>query len=744
MVRSALLAGLWLAAVAGSAAGQEIKTTPTAGRVARPARITTPPVIDGHPDEAVWQQAEALTDFVQRDPNPGAAATERTLVRFLTDGEALYIGAWLYDREASQIVRGERVRDVELTNSDYFAIILDTYHDRQNGFVFGTTPAGVEYDGQVVREGDGGGVTQQGQTRAQSGAAGGFNLNWDASWKVATSVDSLGWYVEMRIPFSTLRYGSGKQQTWGLNVVRSIRRRHEEAFWSFIPLQFNLYRISRGGQLADIEVPSQRSATLTPYVLTSATRNFLTASKATYPTEFGIDGKLGLTPSLTLDATYNTDFAQVEVDEQRTNLTRFPLFFPEKRPFFLENAGIFAAGTPQAVDLFFSRRIGIDSLGNPVPILGGGRLTGKAGPFTVGALQLFTESVGGVQPANSYTVGRVTRSWGRSRIGVIGVQRMATSDADDHNRTFGIDGRVALSEPVTFDWWGAKTETPGRNGRDGAFSLRLGHQTRVWNNALRFMQVGDAFNPEVGFLSRSNFRYYEGSLFRTIPLTNKWIRYWMPHFSYRGYYGFDGKLQSDQYHIDFGEAEFNNGGRIGPELNVYGEGLTAPFDIAIAGSDTVRLPVGGYRYTSLGFDLTTNPSAPVVVVGRLDVGGFYNGTRYGGSTTITVHRGSSLTTALVVEYNNVHLKEGNFVRALAGLRFGYFFTSRIFLQSLFQYNNQAQAFSANVRFGWLNTGNTGLFVVLNDAEEANGLFAWQRPTTRSFVVKFSRQFGTGR
>ena len=739
MLRLPVMTGLLLAASVGSAIGQEIRTTPTAGRTARAARITTPPVIDGHPDEAVWQQAEPLTEFIQRDPSEGAAATERTMIRFLTDGEALYVGAWLYDREASQIVRGERLRDVELTNSDYFAIILDTYHDRQNGFVFGTTPAGVEYDGQVVREGDGGGVTQQGQTRAQSGSAGGFNLNWDASWKVATSVDSLGWYAEFRIPFSTLRYGSARTQTWGLNVVRSIRRRHEEAFWSFIPRQFNLYRVSRAGQLADLQVPTQRIATLTPYLLTSAVRSFLSGSKASYPTEVGIDGKLGLTPSLTLDATYNTDFAQVEVDEQRTNLTRFPLFFPEKRPFFLENAGIFAAGTPQAVDLFFSRRIGIDSLGHPVPIVGGGRLTGKAAGFTVGALQLFTENVAGGQPANSYTVGRVTREWGRSRVGAIAVQRIATSNSDDHNRTFGLDGRFAVSDPITVDWWAAKTETPGRTGRDGAFSVRLGHQTRVWNNSLRFVQVGGDFNPEVGFLSRSNYRFYEGSLFRTIPLKSQWLRYWQPHFTYRGYFGFDGKMQSEQYHVDLGEAEMNNGGRIGPELNFYGEGLTKPFQIA----NGVTLPADVYRYASLGFDFASNPSAPVSLTARLDMGGLYNGTRYGGNATLTVRRGSSLTTSLLVDYNDVHLDQGNFIRSLVGLRVGYFFTPRVFLQSLVQYNNQAQAFSANLRFGWLNTASTGLFVVLNDAEDATGLFAWQRPITRSFVVKFTRQFGTG-
>ncbi|MFL5388082.1 MAG: DUF5916 domain-containing protein, partial [Myxococcales bacterium] len=330
--------------------------------VAKAHVITQAPLINGRLDDAAWQGAEPFAGFVQRELQEGAPITERTEVRILTDGEALYIGAWLYDREPSRIVPGEKVRDVELGNSDYFAIILDTYLDRQNGFVFATTPAAVEYDGQVVKEGEGGGITQTGQTRAQSGSMGGFNLNWDGSWTVATSMDSLGWYAEFRIPFSTLRYGGGATQKWGLNFARSIRRKNEEAFWSFIPRQFNLYRLSRAGTIEGIQVPVRRVATVTPYVLGGMQRAYsLNAAgrvgvDATRPGEVGADLKFGLTPSLTLDLTYNTDFAQVEVDEQRTNLTRFPLFFPEKRPFFLENAGTFSAGTPQAVELFFTRR----------------------------------------------------------------------------------------------------------------------------------------------------------------------------------------------------------------------------------------------------------------------------------------------------------------------------------------------------------------------------------------------------
>ena len=714
-------------------------------REARPARIAAAPHVDGRLDDAVWLEAQPLTDFVQRAPLEGAPSTERTEVRILTDGEALYIGAWLFDRDPRAIVSGERVRDVDLTNSDYFAVIFDTYLDRQNGFVFGTTPAGVEYDGQVIKEGEGGGVVQQGQSRAQAGSAGGFNLNWDASWTVATSTDSLGWYAEFRIPFSTLRFGGAREQIWGLNLARSIRRRHEESFWAPIPLQYNLYRVSRAGRLVGIEVPHRRIATVTPYVLTSTQRLYsplggpATWDSTVTPTEVGGDAKLGITPSLTLDLTYNTDFAQVEVDQQQTNLTRFPLFFPEKRPFFLENAGVFSAGTPQAVELFFSRRIGIDTLGNPVPIVGGGRLTGRAAGLTLGVMQLFTEQRAGIQPANAYSVARVEREWGRSRIGILGVARVATQDGKDHNSTLAVDGRFAMSDPLTFDWWAAKTGTPGRTGRDAAFSARIGYKTTHWDNGLRFTQVGDAFNPEVGFLNRSGYRYYEAAVFYTMPVRLPLLRYWQPHTSYRGYYGFDGAIQSDWIHLDLGQTELNNGGQFGPELNIYREGLTQPFDIATG----VTLPVGVYRWTSLGFDVGTNPAAAASFLTKIEAGQFYNGTRYGWTSTTTFRRGSSLSASIQFDYNNVRLDQGNFVRSLVGLRLGYFFTPRIFVQSLLQYNNQAAVFSSNIRFGWLNTAGTGLYVVVNSSENATGLFTWDRPMTRAILVKFTRQFGSG-
>src|SRR6058998_529180 len=490
---------LFASQIPASDTGAPSRPRAAASLTATARAVVTPPVMDGRLTDPAWLEATPVTGFVQRELHEGAPVTERTEVRIVTDSQALYVGAWLYDSAPAGIVAGEQVRDGDISKSDYFGILLDTYHDRQNGFVFTTTPAGIEYDAQVVNEGEGGGIQLPGQTRAMAGSLGGFNLNWDGTWTVATSVDSGGWYAEFRIPFTTLRHGAGERQTWGLNLVRSIRRKNEEAFWSFIPRQFSLMKVSRAGTLEGVQVPSRRVWTVTPYALTGVERNYTIDAEARRRGEIGGEVKYGVTPSLTLDLTYNTDFAQVEVDEQRTNLTRFPLFFPEKRPFFLENAGIFSAGTPQAVDLFFTRRIGIDSLGQPVPILGGGRLTGRVGGLTVGALQIFTEHRAGLQPTMAYSVLRLQRELAaRSRIGVIAVQRMATAQTGDWNRVYGLDGRIGIRDAWTIDWWGAASAAPG-GGPDGnatAYSARLGQETGSWSNVARVIQVGSHFDPQ--------------------------------------------------------------------------------------------------------------------------------------------------------------------------------------------------------------------------------------------------------
>lgn len=731
IARVILLLSLFLPAQASAQLAQREPPVATA------SRADTVLVIDGRLTDAEWSASTPITGFLQHEPLEGEPASERTEVRVLYDEEALYLGAWLFDSSPGEIVVGETRRDASLEDTDAFLILLDTYLDRQNGFVFGTSPAGIEYDGQVSREGQGGGG---GPGRQQSGSGGGFNLNWDGSWRVATSTDEQGWYAEFRIPFSTLRYGAATEQVWGLNLARHVRRKNEQVFWAPIPRQFNLYRVSLAGTLEGIEVPDRRVFHVTPYALASAHRDFLDGTDVEYPVEVGGDAKIGITSSLLLDLTYNTDFAQVEVDEEQVNLTRFSLFFPEKRPFFLENAGIFAVGTPQSVELFFSRRIGISPEGAPVPIIAGARLTGRLAGYTVGLLNIQTdEALAGAVPENNYTVARVLRELpNRSRVGAIFVNRFAPGVDGDWNRTYGADGRLGIGDALTFDAYAATTETPGLDGAEHAFNVQGEYDARDWNVSLRFAEVGDAFNPEVGFLERAAYRYYRVHVLRHIRLPGvPWLRELRPHMSYQGYFDLTGFRESGFVHMD-SHVEFANGAFFSPAVNFNWEGLKEPFEIA----PDIVVPQGLYDGFTAEWRFNTDESAALSLNGMAIYGSFLSGFRRGVSGTITARSGSTLTADLRLSYDDVDLPEGRFDATIAGLRLGYSFTPRIFLQSLVQYNSRSEMWSGNVRFGWLNTAGTGLFVVYNEAQ-SRGIGvdnAWQ-PLDRQFVVKYTRRFG---
>ena len=309
--------------------------------------LQTSPVIDGVVlGDPAWQGLIPASGFWQVQPNEGAAATQRTEVFIGFLDEALYIGLVAYDDNPDGIIVTDSRRDSGLDETDSFRVIIDGLLDKQNGFIFGTNPAGLEYDAQIVKE----------------GINGGFNLNWNASWSVQARISEIGWSAEMLIPFKSLRYGKGDKQVWGINFQRNIRRNNEVTYWAPLTRQYNLNRVSEAGTVEGIKPPVQRNLKITPYVLAKGRRGGeLDGTESDQ--EFGFDIKYSLTPSLTLDATYNTDFAQVEADEQQVNLDRFNLFFPEKRPFFLENAGQFKVGNDQETELFFSRRIGIGDEG---------------------------------------------------------------------------------------------------------------------------------------------------------------------------------------------------------------------------------------------------------------------------------------------------------------------------------------------------------------------------------------------
>ena len=699
--------------------------------VMRAQPLAEAPVLDGDVlgDEA-WRGAEAATGFWQRQPDEGRPATQQTEVFVGFSDDALYIGLVAYDENPAGIIVTDSRRDSSLDDTDSFQVVLDGMLDRQNGFVFGTNPAGLEYDGQVVREGTGG-------TFGLSG----FNLNWDGTWDVVAKISDIGWSAEMRIPFRTLRYGAGEEQVWGVNFQRNIRRNNEVAFWAPLDRQRTLYRVSEAGTVTGIKPPPQRNLKVTPYVLGSNARGGDITGTET-DTEFGFDVKYSITPALTLDATYNTDFAQVEVDEIVINLDRFNIFLPEKRPFFLENAGQFTVGNPEEAELFHSRRIGIGEEGAPIPIEGGVRLSGKIGGTTnVGFLHMSSEAVAGEAPGNKYTVARVNQELrNRSAIGAIIIDRdgdgsYLVSAENDENQTYAIDGRLGIGENMILQGWLAKTHTPTLTGKDDAFSLKGDYDSAKWRIGGEYTEVGGDFNPEVGFLTRSDYRKVVGRIMRRIRPEDLWgLLELRPHIFYRGFWDFDGFQETGFLHID-NHWEYRSGYELHTGVNFTHEGVKEAFDII----DGVTVEPGEYDHTEAQLVFWTDQSAPLSLNLSANIGGRFGGDRVSLSPTIRYRIGETFSTELTYNYNDFDLPvpNGRFRANLSRLRLTYSFTPKILVQALLQYNEVSDIFGTNLRFTWLQSANSGLYLVYNEVDE-RGLDAV--PTGREIILKYSYIF----
>lgn len=712
-------------------------------RVATATRATEPPIIDGTLDDPAWHQTLPLTDFVQTEPQEGAPATEKTEVHLLYDDKYLYVGVMCFDSDPSSIIVSDSRRDSSLTETDSFRMIFDTYHDQQNGFVFGTTPAGIEYDAQLRDQGSAGGGGQGGGAAlgggARAGAGGGLNANWDASWDVQARTTEIGWVAEFRIPLRALRYGP-PPQVWGVNFSRNIRRKRELVYWSPLERQYDIARLSSAGELRGLDLRTLHNFKVLPYASVSANRNFAPGAKPLrwrdLDRQGGFDVKFGVTPSVNMDLTYNTDFAQVEVDDQQINLTRYTLFFPEKRPFFLENAGLFAVGRSGDVDLFFSRRIGIADDGSPVPIRGGARLSGKVNRFNIGLLDIQTDDVGKT-PANNFSAVRVSRELAnRSSLGALFVGRHglgAKAGASDWNRTWGVDGKLGIGQPLTINGFVAKTETPGLSRRQWAFSSGVEYRDRIHRTYLEYGEFGEDFNPEVGFLRRpGGSRRLSTAWFGTLrqqAVRDKGFRELFPHVSYVRYSNVDGSLQTATLHLD-NHLDWENGFYIAPAVNIQWEGLDQPFEVYPG----VIVPPGVYRSPHTAFRTNTDKRRALFANFDWDYGGFLSG--HQNSTSVAgTRQGASFSMVARWTRNDVNLPQGAFVTNLGNLRATYNFSTRLYASTLIQYNDRTQRWSTNLRVAWLNASSTGLYFVYNDTEAFHGL----GPINRSFILKYSRE-----
>ena len=714
--------------------------------LARAFLVDGAPEIDGDVlGEAIWDDIVPATGFLQNTPDEGQPASERTEVRIIYTEDTVYFGIVCYVSDPSTIIVSDSRRDSSLNDTDSFQIIIDTYLDKQNGFLFGTNPAGLEYDGQVTNEGQGGGrfgggVVRRSGSQQQRGSGGGFNVNWDGVWQVDAEISEIGWTAEIAIPFRTLRYPSGGVQTWGLNFQRNIRSRNEQSYWAPLPRQFRLHRLSLAGELQGIEVPPQRNLKLTPYVLGEALRR-TDDTKTTALGDFGADLKYSVTPSMTLDLTYSTDFAQVEVDDQQVNLDRFNLFFPEKRPFFLENAGLFSVGQPGQLEVFFSRRVGIGESGGQIPIFGGGRLSGKVGSNTnVGFLNIQTQSVNATgTPSNNFTVARVRQDFqNRSNIGAMFVNRGATGDLAgerDYNRSYAVDGRWGIGQTGTVSGFAAQTDTPGLKGDTHAFNMAANYDSERYQLRGGFTEVGPNFNPEVGFYARRGYRRSDASVRTTFrPQNPLGILEWYPHASHYTIWNFVTGQQETQYtHLDNG-IEWRNGYQVSTGVNLTKEGVLEPFEIFPG----VTVPVDTYDHAEAIMRFNTNQGAPISFTFRATVGGFFGGDRVQMGPEVSMRTGQTFNAQLSWSRNDIDLPGGAFVANLGTVRLNYSFTTRMFLQALVQYNDRADLWSSNIRFAILSDANTGLFIVYNDTQGLGDV----RPTGagRTLTIKYSQLF----
>ena len=675
----------------------------------RAVRISRPIDVDGRLNDDVYGTIPPVSDFIQQFPREGEPATEPTDVWILFDDETLYISGRCHESEPSRAVANELRRDHNnIFQGDSFSVVLDTFYDRRNGVFFQTNELGAVRD-QAISEG------QQ-------------LVAWNTVWNVRSARTEGGWTFEMAVPFKSLRYRHPGPQVWGINFRRVVKWKNETSLLTSMPSSYGNGGVSQmheAGTLVDLETPGlAKNLEIKPYALSSLTTNQAAAVPFSNDREaaVGVDVKYGLTSSLTADLTVNTDFAQVEEDLQQVNLTRFSLQFPEKRDFFLEGQGIFAFGDRARISagsdvpiLFFSRRIGLLA-GQNVPVRVGGRVTGKAGAYDIGLLNIQTgaKASAGAVPTN-FSVLRIKRDiLRRSSIGVIATERLETSLGDGRNFAAGVDGLLRFSDETTLTGYYARTKTPGVAEDDASYRGRFDYVADRYGLALEHLLVGGEFHPEVGFLRRSDFRRsFVQARFSPRPAKNKVVR----KLSWQGSFDYvtdaaTTVLENRTFAANF-DIEFHSSDQAGLDYTHDYEFLPARFTI----SPGVIVPSGRYASDRLTGSYTLGQQRKVSGTATASWGTFYDGTRV--ETTYSGRIGVSprFSVEPQVTLNWVDVPFGSFRSQLVGARFIVTPTPRLSVAGLVQVNAAADTVSSSVRLRWEYTPGSELFLVYSDGRD---------------------------
>ena len=684
------------------------------------------PKIDGHLDDPVWLLAPVQSSFVQREPRFGAPASEQTEFRVLYDDRTIYIAVWAWDSDPSGILGSELKRDSGLRKGDQVKINFDTFHDHRNAFYFSTNPLGAYKDANSV---------ENGRT---------INYDWNAVWNNRTSVDDKGWYVEAAIPLSQLRFPTTMGEAlWGLNICRIILRKNEEDYWVPFPREWGasgFARMSNAGVLAGLtDLRARRRMELVPYMLPTAGRDYLTRNAADRQVKFGGDFKIGLTNDLTADLTYHTDFAQVEADQEVVNLSRFSLFFPERRQFFTEGAGIFdygksasglsgdaSTGDPGLLSLFYSRRIGLAD-GQEVPILGGGRVTGRTGDYAIGVLNVTTEEAdirhGGLPQSlgsANFTALRVKRNiLSKSSIG--GVFLNSQGGISDYNRAAGIDAGFFLGQNLTIIGLMAKTQSPDAvlasapsDGTDLAGIVDVNYKTDGYNVGAQYQDIGSRFNAEMGFVPRIDIRATKAKAGWTPRPKWRGVRQMLYTAQVDYYEDHQGRVNSRTQSV---EAQMLRQDTSSAKVTVERE-LDSPL-VPFAAAGTIIAP-GTYSWTTTSLSYVSNQARRVYGSATANLGGYYNGERQSLTGAVNFIVGRTLLFEPNITRNRIALPGRSvYTSNVVNVRVSHSFSPNLFLKGFAQYNDDRRTASFNFLFWYIYKPGSDLYIVYNQGWDAN-------------------------
>jgi len=695
--------------------------------IAFPAREEV--ILDGILDEPSWSLADSTDGTLWlTQPTAGLPAPDRTVIRIMYDDDALYMSAVLYDPEPHRLVSAGLEPDFNPQASDMFGMAIDASRDKQSAYVFGANPAGAKWDAQSFND----------------GAA--INAAWEGIYDVSTSTFDEGWIMEMRIPLSTLRFPAGEgEQVWGLNFSRQVRRRNEYATWAAIPRQFRIFRMSEAGTVEGLPAfRPGRNVQVKPFFSGSSQGGEEHPNGPAQEYDVGIDAKWAVTSRLVLDLTALTDFSQVEVDEEQINLTRFSLFFPEKRDFFLENDGIFtfaddasrafrSGSSPQKFKLFHSRRIGLSDQREPLPIAGGARLSGRIGRFEVGLMEMQTLG-DGTDPAENFAVARVRRSLlTRSDIGFIFVNRQVTGGADmaNYSRSGGIDANFRFDR-LQVNAYAAITDDPGSQGDRSIGSVQLGWRDPVFDFSLLGKHVGADFRPDVGFVNRVavNQWFTSGGVHLQRPLS--WLTELNPYIDMTESYSVTGAFESREIKPGL-TVIANDGGRLSIDYSRRQERLVHTSTIL-----GVPMAPGDYAFDLMSASYSANGGRVVSGNVSFSTGRFFDGDRSSLSGTVTIRPNEHILLEGTAQRNRIELGGDPIDADLFSGRMQLGFSTRAFLSSFVQYNRVAGEMLTNVRFNLIHAPLSDVFVVFSERRRMQPGPKEVAVIDRGFTLKVTR------